>query len=98
MGTKPPSLIQLQERKRFAEFIQSSTESCSSSESRLNFWPPVCLRMSFRGSAGIRVAADIYHVPVPGLHGSDKPLHLIAFKEDLELRAQTDAQEGRARW
>jgi len=32
-----------------------------------------------------------------GLHGSDKPLHLIAFKEDLELRAQTDAQ-ARAQW
>lgn len=92
-GKSFDSLLFEEERKRFAEFIQSSTESCGSSESRLKFWPPVCLRMSFRGSAGIRVAADIYHVPVPGLHGSDKPLHLIAFKEDLELRAQTDAQE-----
>ena len=84
-------LQDLQERQRFAEFIASSVDM--SSESRKNFWPPVCLRMSFRGSAGIRVAADIYHVPVPGLHGSDEPFHLIAFKEDLELRQQPEAQE-----
>lgn len=28
--------------------------------------PPLCLRVSCRGSAGIRVGTDIYHVPVPG--------------------------------
>ena len=39
------------------------------------------------------MAADIYHVPVPGLYGSNEPFHLIAFKEDLELRQQPEAQE-----
>ena len=34
--------------------------------------PPLCLRVSFRDSAGIRVAADIYHVPVPGVGVSKK--------------------------
>ena len=77
---------------RFSEFIKSSTESCCAPESKHSSTPG-CLRVSFRGSAGIRVAADIYHVPISGLFGESEPYHLIAFKEDLECRPQPDAAE-----
>ena len=77
---------------RFSEFIKSSTESCCAPESKHSSTPG-CLRVSFRGSAGIRVAADIYHVPISGLFGAREPYHLIAFKEDLECRPQPDAAE-----
>ena len=78
------------ERQRFVEFIQSSTHDILRNPESQHRFPS--LRVSFRGSAGIRVAADIYHVPVVGLYGAAEPFHLIAFKEDVESRAQPDAQ------
>ena len=81
------------DRQRFVEFIQSSTDDIlRTPESQRRCAPCASLRVSFRGSAGIRVAADIYHVPVVGLYGAAEPFHLIAFKEDVESRAQPDAQ------
>lgn len=76
-----------EERQRFTDFIHSTTVA----EASLNVGAPVCLRLSFRGAAGIRVATDIYHVPVPGLYGARKPFHLIAFKEDMEGRPPPEA-------
>eukprot|EP00438_Fugacium_kawagutii_P017045 Skav204914 [mRNA] locus=scaffold1506:38662:40158:- [translate_table: standard] len=90
-GKSFDSLLIDEEQQRFKAFVEPSTTTSSSEPA--NFWPPVCLRMSFRGSAGIRVAADIYHVPVPGLYGSKEPFHLLAFKEDSEPRAPPDAQD-----
>ena len=83
------------DRQRFVEFIQSSTDDIlRTPESQRRCAPCASLRVSFRGSAGIRVAADIYHVPVVGLYGAAEPFHLIAFKEDVESRAQPDAQDN----
>ena len=81
-----------EEQPRFSEFIESSTTALYAADLKTSSLP-LCLRVSFRGSAGIRVAADIYHVPVCGLFGSNKPYHLIAFKEDVESRPQPDAAE-----
>ena len=48
---------------------------------------PQGLRVSFRDVAGgFGVAADLYHVPVPKLFGSDEPYHLIAFKESQKFK------------
>ena len=84
----------LEEQRSFKDFIKSSMESLPtrlSAESAVT--PFVCLRVTFRGSAGIRVAADIFHVPVPGLYGASEPYHLIAFKEDFESRVAPEADE-----
>ena len=68
--------------------IFCSYMSCSQSFPFKNF------QASRFSPAGIRVAADLFHVPVPGLFGSRDPYHLIAFKEDSEVpRAIPDAQE-----
>ena len=79
-------LLADEDQQRFREFIEASTGALDSA-------PPFCSRVGLRGSAGIRVAVDIYHVPVPGLFGADKPYHLIAFKEDDESRPLPDAAE-----
>ena len=50
-------LLADEERQSFTDFIQSSTDACE--ESRLNSCP-VCLRVSLRGTAGTRVAVDLY--------------------------------------
>ena len=71
------------EQARFREFIAASTTTNEHPTS------PVGLRVSLRDSAGIRVGADIYHVPVPG--HSHEPYHLLAFKEDPESRLPPDA-------
>ena len=71
------------EQGRFREFITASTVT------QAHPTHPVGLRVSLRDSAGIRVGADIYHVPVPG--HSHEPYHLLAFKEDSESRLQPDA-------
>ncbi|CAK9099796.1 Reverse transcriptase domain-containing protein [Durusdinium trenchii] len=86
-------LLADEERARFDEFVDSSTNAFGLPESKHSA-PPFCSRVSFRGSAGIRVAADVYHVPVPGLFGASEPHHLIAFKEDTESRPQPEAGEG----
>ncbi|CAK9007137.1 Reverse transcriptase domain-containing protein [Durusdinium trenchii] len=78
------------ERPRFRHFIQSSASSSSASSGA----PPFCSRLLFRGAAGIGVAADVYHVPIWGLFGgATQPHHLIAFKEDPELRQHPEAEE-----
>ena len=79
-------LLADEDQQRFREFIEASTGALDSA-------PPFCSRVGLRGSAGIRVAVDIYHVPVPRLFGADKPYHLIAFKEDDESRPLPDAAE-----
>ena len=79
-----------EECTRFTRFIQSSTEAFLTPKPAV---PPVCLRTSLRGSAGIRVAADVFHVPIPGLFGAAEPYHLLAFKEDTESRAHPEANE-----
>ena len=80
-------LLADEDRHRFREFIVASSAAFE------EIAPPFCSRVGFRGSAGIRVAVDIYHVPVPGLFGAVEPYHLIAFKEDDESRALPDAAE-----
>ncbi|CAK9103660.1 Uncharacterized protein SCF082_LOCUS48411 [Durusdinium trenchii] len=98
-GRSFQQLLVDEEQHRFLEFIHTSTQTLGTPESK--DFLPLCLRVSFRGSAGIRVAADIYHVPVPGLFGSSDPYHLIlgmlkkriAFKEDSEPRPLPEAEE-----
>ena len=86
------SLLVDEEGTRFKEFIAASTAAFGASQLHDSALPS-CLRVQLRGSAGIRVAADIYHVPVPGLFGAKEPYHLIAFKEDPESRQQPEAEE-----
>ena len=52
------------------------------------------LRISLNAAANIRVGADLYHVPVPGLFGASEPYHLIAFKEDPDSRPPPEALEN----
>ncbi|CAK9059330.1 unnamed protein product [Durusdinium trenchii] len=81
-----------EEQNRFAKFIEASTEEFGVADSK-DAACPLCFRVSLLGSAGIRVGADIYHVPVPGLFGAEEPYHIIAFKEDPESRPHPDAEE-----
>ena len=87
-------LIVAEERHRFAEFIETSTLSSGSKESRRES-VPFGLRVTFQSGRSGRVAADIYHVPVPGLFGAADPYHLIAFKEDMDGRVP-DAEDQEA--
>ncbi|CAK9102341.1 unnamed protein product [Durusdinium trenchii] len=87
-GLSFQDLLADDERSRFDAFIRASTQTFGE---RTDSATPLCLRVSLRGSEGIRVAADLYHVPVPGLFGDDEPSHLIAFKEDLDSRSQVPA-------
>ncbi|CAK9089789.1 Uncharacterized protein SCF082_LOCUS42362 [Durusdinium trenchii] len=84
-------LLASEEQARFQSFIEKSTASAVDRDE--DSGPPLCLRLSLRGAAGIRVGADVYHVPVPKLFGAGQPYHLIAFKEDPEARPQPDASE-----
>ena len=53
---------------------------------------PACLRASLRGSCSIRVAVDLFHVPLE-LYGEKH--HLFAFREDGDLKeVQRQAVEG----
>ncbi|CAK9056274.1 unnamed protein product [Durusdinium trenchii] len=88
VGRSFPHLLVEEERPRFNEFIEASARSTREAAA------PLCLRVSFRGSAGIRIAADLYHVPVPGLFGASEPYHLLALKEDLDSRPPPDMSEG----
>ncbi|CAK9091757.1 unnamed protein product [Durusdinium trenchii] len=80
------------EQARFGEFIEASTQAFGRPDSKDSACPS-SLRISLRTSAGIRVGADICHVPVPGLFGAEEPYHIIAFKEDPESRPHPDAEE-----
>ena len=93
VGRSFEQLLAGEERPRFKNFIKSSSQAFSIPESE-HLAPPCCSRVSFCGSAGLRVAADIYHVPVPRLFGANEPYHLIAFNEDVESRPQPEAEEG----
>lgn len=77
-----------EEEHRFCEFIEASSKVDHGTSG-----PPLCLRVSLRGAAGIRVAADLYHVAIPGLFGAKCPYHLLAFIEDTDSRPAPDAQE-----
>lgn len=92
VGRSFQRLLADEERDRFNEFIETSTQPSGVSRPNDSALPS-CLRVSFRDSAGIKVAADIYHVPVPGLFGAKEPHHLMAFKEDPESRQQPEAEE-----
>ena len=92
IGRSFEHLLVDEDRKPFGQFIESSTQAYMGPESKDSL-PPLCSRISLRGSAGIRVATDIFHVPVPGLFRADEPYHLIAFKEDLDSRPQPEAGE-----
>ena len=81
------------DRDRFNSFINASMESLGMPDSK-HVAPPFCSRVMFRGSTGLRVSADIYHVPVPGLFGAKEAHHLIALKEDQESRPLPEAEEG----
>ena len=81
------------DRDRFRSFIESSMQAVAMPDSK-HVAPPFCSRVMFRGSTGLRVSADIYHVPVPGLFGAKEAHHLIALKEDLESRPLPEAEEG----
>ncbi|CAK9058246.1 Uncharacterized protein SCF082_LOCUS31087 [Durusdinium trenchii] len=83
-------LVDDEQRTRFREFVEASNDTFQVPHAGFSA-PPVCLRVSLRSSAGIRVATDMYHVPVPGLFGTNDPYHLIAFKEDPESRPQPEA-------
>ncbi|CAK9057996.1 Reverse transcriptase domain-containing protein [Durusdinium trenchii] len=85
-------LVDDEQLTRFRKFIEASNDIYQAPDTE-DSAPPLCLRVSFRDSAGIRVAADIYHVPVPGLFGAQDPYHLIAFKEDPESRPQPEAAD-----
>lgn len=80
-------------RRRFADFVATQLTVATVADGAPAGLPQG-LRVSFRDVAGgFGVAADLYHVPVPKLFGSDEPYHLIAFKEDPEARTQPDAKE-----
>lgn len=90
MGKSFKDLIVPEEQARVVDFIEQSTEAClEPSKETL----PLCSRVSLQGAAGIRVAADLYHLAIPDLFGAEKPHHLISFKEDPESRGQPEASE-----
>ena len=53
---------------------------------------PPCLRVSLCGASNTRVAADVFHVPVPHLFGAESPYHLLALSEDSESRREPAQQ------
>ncbi|CAK9018638.1 unnamed protein product [Durusdinium trenchii] len=89
-GRSFQQLLVEDERTHFGHFMENSTRALHTTTSQLDALPLGC-RLRFRGSAGIGVAADIFHVPVPGLFGSSDPYHLIAFKEDSDSRPLPDS-------
>ena len=90
VGRSFERLLADEEHKPFKDFVESSMDTLAMPKKSA---VTPCLRVSFRGSAGIRVAADIFHVPVPGLYGASEPYHLIAFKEDFESRVAPEADD-----
>ena len=76
-GKSFEQLLQPEAKPRLAELIATT----SGDDPKASI--PPCLRASLRGSNDIRVAVDLFHVPVhlrSGVH------HLIAFREDAESR------------
>ena len=90
VGRSFSNLLATGDRDRFNSFINSSLKASMPDSKHIS--PPFCSRVTFSGSTGLRVSADIYHVPVPGLFGATH--HLIAIKEDLEARPLPEAEEG----
>lgn len=90
VGRSFERLIVAEDRKRFSDFMKSSINAASKSA---NAGTPSCLRILLNGSADIKVGADIFHVPVPGLFGAKEPYHLLAFKEDPDCRPQIEAAD-----
>ena len=88
-GKSFKELLADEDQNRFRDFVETSMASQSA---KLKDSAPLCSRVGFRGSEGIQVAADLYHVPVPELFGAEA-YHLIAFKEDVESRALPEAAE-----
>ena len=78
---RPFGHLLAEDKNRFNTFIKSSEASCTP-DSLLHLAPPFCSRVCFRG-AGLRVSADIYHVPVPGLFGVKEAHHLIALSKRI---------------
>ena len=90
LGKSFKDLIVLEEQARVVDFIEQSTAACMEPSKETL---PLCSRVSLRDAAGIRVAADLYHLAIPDLFGAEKPYHLISFKEDPESRGQPEASE-----
>lgn len=78
-GLSFQDLLADDERSRFDAFIRASTQTFGE---RTDSATPLCLRVSLRGSEGIRVAADLYHVPVPGR------VCVVSFSVFCELRTE----------
>ncbi|CAE7253561.1 unnamed protein product [Symbiodinium natans] len=76
-----------QQGSRFQDFIARSAEAVS----RQSGATPPCLRVSLQSQSGPRVAVDIFHVVLPGMHGSEA-YHLLAFRQDTERENVPDAQ------
>ncbi|CAJ1400429.1 unnamed protein product [Effrenium voratum] len=75
-GKSFEQLLQPEAQPRLAELIVTTTGDDLKEASI-----PPCLRASLRGSNDIRVAVDLFHVPVHLRFGTH---HLIAFREDTE--------------
>ncbi|CAJ1447788.1 unnamed protein product [Effrenium voratum] len=78
-------LIASDEEESFQRFIAFST-STAKNNSQADRHAPPCLRLSLRGSMDMRVAVDMFHVPLPNPSGAEEPYHLLAVREDAETR------------
>ncbi|CAJ1446359.1 unnamed protein product [Effrenium voratum] len=77
-------LLDARERPGFKEFLQKSTLEAQEGLDGL----PRCLRASLRGANNIWVSVDLFHVPVLQ---AGETYHLLACREDTDLRASPDA-------
>ena len=77
------------EQHRFKAFIDSSMASPEPKDSlkRTDTPPANGLRVSLRGSEGVRVAADLYHVPGLDERQRERELEVLRVYEGLGLRA-----------
>ncbi|CAJ1447790.1 unnamed protein product [Effrenium voratum] len=78
-------LIASDEEESFQRFIAFSTCTAKNNSQADRHAPP-CLRLSLRGSMDMRVAVDMFHVPLPNPSGAEEPYHLLAVREDAETR------------
>ena len=83
-------MILEEDREEFASFLKKSRESTG--ESTASSAAASCLRTSLRGSCNTRVAVDIFHVPLADAFGEMH--HLIAFREDAEVKPVPEATEA----
>ena len=70
-------LIASDEEESFQRFIAFSTCTAKNNSQADRHAPP-CLRLSLRGSMDMRVAVDMFHVPLPNPSGAEEPYHLLA--------------------